>query len=70
VWRGLQIEEEAEFRHPGGQVLLMDSGDLPGRWLVQPSEFVLPRGRYRVLTSHSDCNEVYIIIHQLRVVHG
>lgn len=65
VWSGLPIEAESVFCHPGGKVLLMDSADVPGRWLVQPSEFILPRGRYRVLTSHSESKEIYFIAHQL-----
>jgi hypothetical protein len=66
VRNGLKIEEEAEFRHPGGKVLLMDAVDIPGDHLTPPSVFVLPRGKYRVLTSHSESEEVYIVIHQLR----
>src|SRR5262249_2650524 len=26
----LEVEQEAEFRHPGGNILLMDSSDIPG----------------------------------------
>ncbi|QDU97793.1 Imm21 family immunity protein [Lignipirellula cremea] len=74
VWKELPIEEETVFRHPGGKVLLMDSvdvgSDAPGRWLVQPSEFVLPRGRYRVLTSHTESEEIDLIVHQLRAMRG
>jgi hypothetical protein len=66
VWAQLPIEDEATFRHPGGKVFLMEAADIPGRWLIQHGEFVLPRGRYQVLTSHSESEEVYIIIHQLR----
>jgi hypothetical protein len=66
VWAGLLVESEVVFRHPGGKVFLMDSADLPGRWLVQHTDFELPRGRYRVLTTHSEFEEVYIIVHQLR----
>jgi hypothetical protein len=62
----LRVEHEAEFRHPGGKVLLMDSVDTPGYWLTPPSVFVMPRGRYRVLTSHSESEEVFIIVHHLR----
>jgi hypothetical protein len=65
VWERLPVEEEKEFSHPGGKVFLMDSGDVPGCWLVQPSVFVLPRGRYRVMTSHSESDAVYIIVHHL-----
>jgi hypothetical protein len=66
VQKQLLVEHEAGFRHPGGKLLLMDSVDLPGSFMTPPSEFVLPRGRYRVLTSHSQSEEVYIIVHQLR----
>lgn len=62
----LPLEDEAEFRHPGGKVFLMDSVDVPGRWVVEPTVFALPRGHYRVLTSHSETERTYIIIHQLR----
>jgi hypothetical protein len=65
VWQTLPVEEEKAFNHLGGKVFLMDSGDVPERWLVQPSEFVLPRARYRVMTSHSESDEVYIIVHHL-----
>jgi hypothetical protein len=62
----LPVEDEAAFRHPGGKVFLMDSTDLPGRWLVQHTEFELPRACYRVLTSHSQTEETYIIVHRLQ----
>ncbi len=62
----LPVEEAAGFWHPGGMVYLMDSTDLPGRWLVEHTDFQLPRGRYRVLTSHSETEETYIIIHRLQ----
>ena len=61
----LPVEEEAVFRHPGGKVFLMDSTDVPGRWLVQHTEFALPRGGYRVQTGHSETASTYIIVHQL-----
>jgi hypothetical protein len=61
----LQVEHEAVFPHPGGKVLLMDSVDIPGNFMTPPSKFVLPRGKYRVLTSHSESEEVYIIVHHL-----
>jgi hypothetical protein len=59
-------EHELEWRHPGGKVLLMDSGDRPGHWLVKPSEFRLPRGRYRVLTFYSAGESNGLIFHELR----
>jgi hypothetical protein len=62
----LAVEQEAKFRHPGGKIRLMDSVDIPGHHLSPPAVFVLPRGRYRVLTSHSESAEVYIIAHQLQ----
>jgi hypothetical protein len=62
----LPVEEVAAFRHPGGSVYLMDSADRPGRWLVPPTGFELPRGRYCVLTSHSEAEETYIIIQRLQ----
>jgi hypothetical protein len=62
----LAVEQEVELRHPGGKLLLMDSVDVPGNHLTPPSVFVLPRGRYRVLTSHAETDEVYFIAHQLR----
>src|SRR5262249_52647703 len=66
VWNQVPVEAEVRFRHPGGTLLLMDSTDLPGRWLNQRTEFELPRARYRVLTTHSETKETYIIIHEFR----
>jgi hypothetical protein len=66
VWSGLPVEEEVVLRHPGGKLFLMDAADLPGRWEVEHAEFELPRGRYRVLTSHSRSEEIDFIVHQLR----
>jgi hypothetical protein len=60
----LTIEGEVFFRHPGGKLLLMDSVDIPGQYLTPPSVFVLPGGKYRVETSHSECDEAYIIVHR------
>jgi hypothetical protein len=62
----LPVEEEAMFRHPGGLVYLMSATDLPGRWLLPHTELSLPRGRYRVWTSHSETEKMYIIIHKLK----
>jgi hypothetical protein len=62
----LPVEEEVMFSHPGGKLYLMDSADLPGRWLVQHIEFEVPRGRYHVLTSHSETETTYIIVHRFR----
>lgn len=59
-------ESELEWRHPGGAVLLMDSGDVPGRWLITPSEFVLRRGRYRVLTFYSKEDTNCLVYHELK----
>jgi hypothetical protein len=47
-------------------VFLMDSTDLPGRWLVQHTEFVLPRGRFRVQTGRIETPDTYIVVHRLR----
>jgi hypothetical protein len=66
VWPRLPVEGEAEFRHAGGRISLMAAFDVPGHWLVKPAEFNLPRGRYRVLTSRSETEDVSLIIHQLR----
>jgi hypothetical protein len=66
IQAGLPVEGEDVFRHPGGKLYLMDSTDRPGRWLVQHTEFELPRGRYRVLTGHSETKKTYLIVHQLR----
>jgi hypothetical protein len=62
----LPVEEEAVFRHPGGKVFLMDSVDLPGRWMGPHAEFQLPRGRYLVETGHSETESTYLIVHRLR----
>lgn len=62
----MPVEDEAVFHHPGGNLYLMDSTDVPGRWFVQRQEFALPRGRYHVLTSHSSTEKTYIIIHRLQ----
>ena len=70
VWATLSVEGEAPFRHPGGKVFLMDSTDVPGRWLVQHAAFELPRGRYRVRTGHGEREELYLIVHQLRRERG
>jgi hypothetical protein len=57
---------ELEWRHPGGRVFLMDSGDMPGRWQDKPGEFVLPRGRYRVITFYSEGGTNCLVYHELR----
>ena len=64
----LPVEETVTFRHPGGKLYLMDSVDLPGRWLVEHEEFELPKGHYRVLTSHSETERTYIIVHEFKWV--
>jgi hypothetical protein len=61
----LKTEHEAMFHHDGGRVFLMDSVDRVGKWNTPPSEFVLPRGKYRVITSHCKSDETYLIVHQL-----
>ena len=62
----LKIEHEVKFPHPGGKVYLMDSVDVPGQWMTPPGLFVLPRGSYRVLTSHTEDPETSIIVHHFR----
>jgi hypothetical protein len=66
VWPRSPVEEEVEFRHPGGKLFLMAAADKPGHWLVEPDEFVLPRGRYRALTSRGEADTVSVVIHHLR----
>jgi hypothetical protein len=66
VGRHLPTEHETGFNHPGGTMVLMAAADIPGKWLVQPSSFVLPKGKYRVLTSHSETDQTYCIVHELR----
>jgi hypothetical protein len=66
VCERLEPEKEDEFQHSGGKIFLMDSVDAVGSWATPPSAFVMPRGRYRVLTSYSESEEVYIIVHKLK----
>jgi hypothetical protein len=66
VWPRLTAEDELEWHHPGGKVLLMDSGDRVGHWLVAPSEFILPRGRYRVATFYGRSETNSLVFHHLQ----
>src|SRR5262249_59306727 len=58
VMNQLPVESEEAFRHPAGTFHLLSAADVPGRWLTPHAEFVLPRGKYRVLTSHIETEEV------------
>jgi hypothetical protein len=62
----LPVEEEVDFRHPGGKLVLMDSSDIPREWCWPHAEFDLPAGRYRVSASYSESEKVGLIVHRLR----
>jgi hypothetical protein len=66
VCDSLPVESGELFGHPGGKIFLMEAADMPGRWLITHTEFLLPRGRHRVTTGHSETDEIYLIVHQLQ----
>jgi hypothetical protein len=61
----LPSEEVVVFRHPGGNLVLMDSSDIPRSWCWPHAEFPLPAGRYRVSASHSESDEISFVVHRL-----
>ena len=58
--------DSVEWRHPGGLVLLMDSGDTVRDPMTKPTEFALPRGKYRVSSVRGEEDPNGLVYHQLR----
>jgi hypothetical protein len=61
---GLEVVEEVSLSHPGGNLFLMDAGDIPQSWLGEHAAFALPDGRYRVTAAYYAEDEISLVAHE------